>query len=79
VRHLEALAKLDSVGVTAEWVNNIRALMRPTVGLIIVSFYGFAVGTGADATIQDQLANLTSSVIFYLFGDRSWQYARRKG
>ena len=78
IRRLEALAKLDSVGNTAQWVNNIRALMRPTVGLVIILARATTLYYDAPADLSTMAANLAASVVFYLFGDRTYMHFKRK-
>lgn len=78
IRRLEALGKLDSVGETSLWVNNIRALMRPSVGFVIVLFWGTTLYYVLDPQLQNIAANLASSVVFYLFGDRTYLHFKRK-
>lgn len=78
IRRLETLAKLDSVGNTSQWVNNFRALMRPSVGALIVVFWGSTLYIQMDGALVDIAANLASSVVFYLFGDRTYMHFKRK-
>ena len=79
IRRLEALGKMDSVGNTSQWVNNTRALMRPSVGALIVVFWGSTLYIQMDGSLTDIAANLASSVVFYLFGDRTYMHFKRKG
>jgi len=78
IRRLETLAKMDSVGNTSQWVNNFRALMRPSVGALIVVFWGSTLYIQMDGALVDIAANLASSVVFYLFGDRTYMHFKRK-
>ena len=49
-------------------------MMRPFVATIVLAVWAYAEVTG---TPSDSLTNLTASVFFYLFGDRSLTYARK--
>ena len=72
---LEAVAKLDAVGQTSQWVNNIRALQRPAIGFLVLVAYLYSLASYG--IVSAALADLTTSVIFYLFGDRTYMYLRR--
>ena len=79
IRRLEALSKLDSVGDTAPWVNNVRALQRPVVGAIVLLAWLLVIASPSVSDSAMQLvSNLASSVIFDLFGDRTYLYLKRK-
>ena len=77
-RRLETLAKLDTVGNVAQWVSNVRALQRPTIGLVLMSIYAYTLVSEVDTAIASTVANLTASYIFYLFGERSLLYIKRE-
>jgi hypothetical protein len=72
IRRLEALAKLDEASGTSQWVSNVRGIQRPVaVGLVLLT-YVIVVGTpGSTQAVLDMVANLASSAMFYLFGDRT--------
>ena len=56
------------------WVEAITRLMRPFVATIVLIVWSYAEISG---TPSDSLTNLTASVFFYLFGDRSLTYTRK--
>lgn len=79
-KRLEALQKLDSpTGEVSLWVNNIRALMRPAAALMVLMGYWYTLIYDTEAGVAVNAANLASSVVFYLFGDRTVMYMRGKG
>jgi len=66
---LKALSDLDNADGAAQWVQTIKGLQRPfAVVLILSAWYFVALRTGIQ--LQD-LENLASAVIFYLFGQRT--------
>lgn len=76
---LQVIQQLDMAGNVSPWVANLRALQRPALATWVLSAYvavllGF--GEPAQSTV-DQLAQLASMVVFYLFGDRT--YSAMKG
>lgn len=78
VRKLEALARLDAVGETSQWVADIRALQRPAV----VAAVGLTwVYSAALTTMPPEkfalVSELASAVFFYLFGERVSLYMQR--
>lgn len=78
IRRLEALAKLDAVGPTSQWVADIRALQRPAVvaavGLTWV--YGAALATMLPEKFL-VVSQMAGAVFFYLFGERVSLYIQR--
>jgi hypothetical protein len=75
IRKLEAIAAIDSAAGAAPWVANVRGIQRPlAVGLILLT-YVVCVGTpGVAQETLNLVANLASSAMFYLFGDRTLMY-----
>jgi hypothetical protein len=70
---LKALAALDNSEGASRWVLNIKNLQRPIVIFLIVSTWCFiAVKYGMK---PEDLENMASAAMFYLFGDRTHMYA----
>jgi hypothetical protein len=57
------------------WVEAIVRLMRPVIGILVLGVWGYTVVTG---TMSDQVNNFASAVGFYLFGERSLFYIKKK-
>jgi hypothetical protein len=57
------------------WVEAIVRLMRPLIGLMVLGVWCYTVATG---TMSDQVNNFASAVGFYLFGERSLFYVKKK-
>jgi len=57
------------------WVEAIVRLMRPIIGVLVLSVWGYTVITGS---MSDQVNNFASAVGFYLFGERSLFYIKKK-
>lgn len=74
---LKALGALDSVGDTYRWVNAIRGLMRPVAAIGILGSYCYCMIHFKAA--PGNLSDYAQSVTFYMFGERTLMYARRKG
>ena len=77
---LEALAKMDcQAGASSQWVNNIVRLQRPVAVIGILTTY--VLGLTGLGILPDEAVNiagnLASSVVFYLFGDRTLMYFKR--
>lgn len=74
---LEALAKLDNAVGASTWVVNVRAMQRPIVVFIVLLTWALMTLGIVHMSLQSYVitANLASSVIFYLFGDRSLMYS----
>ena len=75
---LTALAALDTAGSVHMWVNDVRAMQRPIAVILVIAAWLYSLMSGAPADVQVLTANLASSVVFYLFGDRTY-LALRKG
>jgi len=79
VDRLRALAELDKPEGVSTWVANIRALQRPTaVLLILISWIGVGFWS-QDENLINITSNLAASVVFYLFGDRTYMYFKKGG
>jgi hypothetical protein len=82
IRKMEAIAKLDAVhGDVSMWVSNIRALQRPVSAAVVLLSWGIVLGIYGDANIDTTInivSNLASSVIFYLFGDRTYMHFKKE-
>lgn len=72
VSRLEALAKLDASNPSYAWVDAVRSLQRPTVGLIVLATWAATQFTTLDPAVYTQVSLVAQSVIFYLFGDRTY-------
>jgi hypothetical protein len=57
------------------WVEAIVRLMRPIIGVLVLSVWGYTVLSG---TMSDEVNNFASAVGFYLFGERSLFYIKKK-
>jgi len=57
------------------WVEAIVRLMRPAIGLLVLSFWGYTVVNGV---MSDEVNNFASAIGFYLFGERSLFYVKKK-
>lgn len=72
---LKALGALEgSIGNTSQWVNNVRALQRPFVGAVVLFGWIGSWFVAMEPTTAQAVMQLASSVIFYLFGDRTYMY-----
>ena len=74
IQQLKTIAELDSGGDTYPWVEAIRKLQRPFVVASVFMVFLFNV----DMINPTFMENLTSSVLFYLFGDRTYSYVKGK-
>jgi hypothetical protein len=72
VAQLEALAKLDDASGASQWVVNIRALQRPFAITVILGIWGTYVFKNGMS--PDDIMNLASAAVFYLFGERTRMY-----
>lgn len=75
---LKALYSLEGDAATYPWVEAIRKLQRPFVIAVVVlvwasAFLGLTSLSEASMLI---LADLSSSVMFYLFGERGYMYIK---
>lgn len=75
---LKALAELDQVsGDTSKWVNNIRAMQRPTAVAALLLTYGGVIYFEQPAEVVNQVASFAEMAVFYLFGERGYRYIKR--
>lgn len=81
IKRLEALASMDSVSGAAQWVANVRGIQRPVaVGVVLLTYAWCVLDTAVAQSTLDMVANLASSAMFYVFGDRTLMYLNgRKG
>jgi hypothetical protein len=76
IEQLKALAELDNSDGAPSWVVAIRALQRPFAVFVILvmwSVYVYKVGIAAE-----DMMNLASAAVFYLFGQRTQMYLSKK-
>lgn len=76
---LDAVYRNDIYEGASQWVINIRALQRPIVVFMVLFTWcsitiGSLFGYYVDLQLYVIVANLASSVWFYLFGDRTLLY-----
>lgn len=57
------------------WVEAIVRLMRPIIGIMVLAVWCYTVASG---NMNDQVNNFASAVGFYLFGERSLFYVKKK-
>jgi len=57
------------------WVEAAVRLMRPTIGIIVLLTWVYSVTVGVPS---DAINNFASAVGFYLFGERSLFYVKKK-
>ncbi len=73
---LKSLSEIDKADGASQWVINIRALQRPlAIFMILATWSCVALTSGVSA---EDLENLASAAIFYLFGDRTHMYVLGK-
>lgn len=79
-RKIQSLAQLDRPeGNVSTWVSNIRALFRYAASTLILVFTFVAVLSPAvPESYVKYLLDLTSGVIFFLFGHRTWYTLKSK-
>lgn len=76
---LKTLAELDRpAGEISRWVADFRASFRYVFCLLILLFTSLFVITGVDKDITNAFIDLTSGVIFFLIGHRTYLYFVRK-
>lgn len=75
---LEALAKIDSAEGTSQWVSNVRAMQRPAVSFVVIIAYVGSFMVTEDAVIIEGIGQYAQMVTFYLFGDRTYMYMKKK-
>jgi hypothetical protein len=59
------------------WVEAIIRLMRPVIGIIVLSTWAYLALVGA-GEVNEQVSNFASVIGFYLFGERSLFYVKNK-
>lgn len=75
---LDLFKAMNEAGGTNQsypWVEAIVRLMRPGVGLIVLAVWAYM---HINLTSTPEVDNFASAVGFYLFGDRTLFYARKK-
>ena len=78
---LRSLAQLDQpAGEIYKWAATARALQRPAISTLIILAYAAAVFTGtASPDTLDTLGSYAQMVTMYLFGDRAYNWALKRG
>ena len=59
------------------WVEAIIRLMRPAIGIIVLSTWAYLAIIG-DGEVNEQVSNFASVIGFYLFGERSLFYVKKQ-
>jgi hypothetical protein len=59
------------------WVEAIVRLMRPAIGIIVLSTWAYLALAG-DGVVNEQVSNFASVIGFYLFGERSLFYVKKQ-
>jgi len=59
------------------WVEAIIRLMRPVIGIIVLSTWAYLAIVG-DGVVNEQVSNFASVIGFYLFGERSLFYVKKQ-
>jgi len=59
------------------WVEAIIRLMRPLIGIIVLSTWAYLAVIG-DGEVNEQVSNFASVIGFYLFGERSLFYVKKQ-
>jgi len=59
------------------WVEAIIRLMRPLIGIIVLSTWAYLALVG-NGEVNEQVANFASVIGFYLFGERSLFYVKKQ-
>ncbi len=75
---LEFFKTMNDVGAgntSYPWVEAIVRLMRPLIGLLVLSTWVYTVISGNPS---EEVNNFASAVGFYLFGERSLFYIKKK-
>ena len=75
---LEFFKTMNDVGAgntSYPWVEAIVRLMRPLIGLLVLSTWVYTVISGLPS---EEVNNFASAVGFYLFGERSLFYIKKK-
>lgn len=80
IRRLEVLARLDTpAGDIYKWAATARALQRPAMATIILGIYAYALAASLPAEIVLVLGDYVSMVLFYLFGDKTYNTVKGRG
>jgi len=75
---LEFFKTMNEVGSGNQsypWVEAIVRLMRPIIGVLVLSTWTYTVISGH---MSEEVNNFASAVGFYLFGERSLFYVKKK-
>lgn len=73
---LEFYRELNKPGRSSyKWVEAVLRLLRPVVVLVVLLLWCYMTTKGTD---NETLNDFTSSIMFYLFGDRTLFYTKRK-
>lgn len=75
---LEFFKVMNEVGAgnpSYPWVEAIVRLMRPVIGLLVLSTWVYTICSGHPS---EEVNNFASAVGFYLFGERSLFYIKKK-
>lgn len=59
------------------WVEAIIRLMRPAIGIIVLSTWAYLALAG-NGVVNEQVSNFASVIGFYLFGERSLFYVKKQ-
>ena len=59
------------------WVEAIIRLMRPLIGIIVLSTWAYLAIVG-HGEVNEQVSNFASVIGFYLFGERSLFYVKKQ-
>jgi hypothetical protein len=59
------------------WVEAIIRLMRPLIGIIVLSTWAYLALVG-NGVVNEQVSNFASVIGFYLFGERSLFYVKKQ-
>ena len=77
-KRLEALAKIDNAEGVSQWVSNVRAMQRPVVSFLIIGAYVGSFALTDNADVINNIGTYAQMVTFYLFGDRTYMYMKKK-
>lgn len=72
VQKLQALAQMDMASNTHPWVSDVRAMLRPTVVIVVTLAWAIVIvgDYSVSDTIYSLVTNASASIWFYLFGER---------
>lgn len=71
----KAMNEAGGANPSYPWVEAIVRLMRPSVALIVLGTWAYLASLGQSGPTVD---NFAAAIGFYLFGDRTLFYARKK-